>query len=198
VAEQNKSQAKWDNIPSVEQIRLPNLGDSAQNVSPNSSLAKKKTKHEIHQVTADSTESNHLDASEYAHPFCRILKKRAEFETFSDLIFIRSLFATVRGKRKKVSSVRMVSVYVSLVQIMCAHYIPDTNKVNLSVKQLSACSGFSYTRVWRALKTLDNILELIAFDGGAIWFRPEMFEALRVGSDELAAARRNNSAGGGA
>ncbi|MEK8507490.1 hypothetical protein P2O46_24460, partial [Escherichia coli] len=74
----------------------------------------------------------------------------------------------------------------------------DTNKVNLSVKELSVCSGGSYTRVWRALKTLDNDLHLIAFDGGTIWFRPDMFETLRVGPDELVTARRRgNSVGGG-
>ncbi|TQN75894.1 UNVERIFIED_ORG: hypothetical protein FHU00_4943 [Citrobacter freundii] len=154
--------------------------------------------HEIHSVMAESTESDlHLDSCEYAHPFCNLLQKRAQFDSFKNLIFIRDLLATVDGKRKNKISVSMVSVYVSLVQVMCVHYIPDTNKVNLSVKQLSACSGVSYTRVWRALKTLDNILHLIAFDGGAIWFRPGMFDTLRVGSDELAAARRSNSVGGG-
>lgn len=154
--------------------------------------------HEIHPVIAESTESDlHLDSSEYAHPFCSLLHKRAHFDTFKNLIFISGLLATVHGKRKNKISGSMVSVYVSLVQVMCVHYIPDTNKVNLSVKQLSACSGLSYTRVWRALKTLDNVLHLIAFDGGVIWFRPDMFETLRVGSDELAAARRGNSVGGG-
>ncbi|HGI6429246.1 TPA: hypothetical protein ACJTJN_005442, partial [Klebsiella pneumoniae] len=116
--------------------------------------------------------------------------------SFKDLIFIRGLLATVHGKRKNKISVSMVNDYVSLVQVMCAHYVPDTNKVNLSVKQLSGCSGLSYTRVWRALKTLDSVLHLIAFDGGVIWFRPDMFETLRVGSDELAAARMSNSVGG--
>ena len=153
---------------------------------------------EIHSVIAEITEADlHLDFSEYAHPFCSLLQKRAQFDSFKNLIFIRGLLATVHGKRKNKISVSMISVYVSLVQVMCAHYIPDTNKVNLSVKQLSACSGFSYTRVWRALKTLDSVLHLIAFDGGAIRFRPDMFETLRVGSDELAAARRSYSIGGG-
>ncbi|RXJ10783.1 hypothetical protein FZO59_20920 [Lelliottia nimipressuralis] len=152
----------------------------------------------FHSLIAKSTESDlHIDSSEYAHPFCSLLQKRAQFDSFKDLIFIRGLLATVHGKRKNKISVSMVSVYVSLVQVMCAHYIPDTNKVNLSVKQLAACSRFSYTRVWRALKTLDNVLNLIAFEGGAIWFRPDMFETLRVGSDELTAARRSNSVGGG-
>lgn len=199
MAEQNKSQAKWDGVPSDEQIRLPNLADSEQNVFAYSPAAKKKTDHEIHLVKAESTESDlHLDSSEYAHPFCGLLQKRAHFDSFKDLIFISGLLATVHGKRKNKISWSMVSVYVSLVQVMCAHYTPDTNKVNLSIEQLSACSGLSYARVWRALKTLDNVLHLIAFDGGAIWFRPNMFETLRVGSDELAAARSSNSAGGGA
>ncbi|MBM4755427.1 hypothetical protein, partial [Klebsiella pneumoniae] len=155
------------------------------------------TKYEIHSVIAESNGSAlHLDSSEYAHPFCRLLQKRAQFDSFKDLIFIRGLLATVHGKRKNKISVSMVNDYVSLVQVMCAHYVPDTNKVNLSVKQLSGCSGLSYTRVWRALKTLDSVLHLIAFDGGVIWFRPDMFETLRVGSDELAAARMSNSVGG--
>ncbi|ECC3555234.1 hypothetical protein AU825_23950 [Salmonella enterica subsp. salamae] len=154
--------------------------------------------HEIHSVLAESSGSDlHFDSSEYAHPFCILLQKRTQFDSFKNLIFIRGLLATVHGKRKNKISGSMVSVYVSLVQVMCAHYIPDTNKVNLTVKQLSACSGFSYTRVWRALKTLDSVLHLIAFDGGVVWFRPDMFDTLRVGSDELAAARRSNCVGGG-
>jgi hypothetical protein len=44
VVEQNKSQAKWDGVPSDEQIRLPNLAYSAKNISANSSFSKKKTK----------------------------------------------------------------------------------------------------------------------------------------------------------
>jgi hypothetical protein len=153
--------------------------------------------HEINSAIAESTESDlHLDSSEVVHPFCTLLLKRAQFDSFKFLIFIRGLLATVHGKRKNKISVSQVGIYVSLIRVMCAHYIPDTNKVNLSVKQLSAESGLSYTRVWRALKTLDNVLNLIAFDGGVIWFRPEMFETLRVGPDELAVARRNNCAGG--
>lgn len=155
------------------------------------------TKHEIHSVIAESHRSAlHIDPSEYAYPFCRLLQKRAQFDSFKGLIFIRGLLAAVHGKRKNKISVSMVDDYVSLVQVMCTHYVPDTNKVNLSVKQLSDCSGLSYTRVWRALKTLDSVLYLIAFDGGIIWFRPDMFETLRVGSDELAAARMSNSVGG--
>ncbi|WP_072290727.1 hypothetical protein [Escherichia coli] len=146
--------------------------------------------HEIHSVIAGGIESDlHIDSSKYPHPFCSLLQKGAHFDSFKHLIFIRGLLAIAYGKRKN---------KVSLVQVMCAHYIPDTNKVNLSVKELSVCSGGSYTRVWRALKTLDNDLHLIAFDGGTIWFRPDMFETLRVGPDELVAARRrDNSVGGG-
>ncbi|STK81492.1 putative replication protein RepA [Escherichia coli] len=147
--------------------------------------------HETHSVIAGGIESDlHIDSSKYPHPFCSLLQKRAHFDSFKHLIFIRGLLAIAHGKRKNKISASMVSFYVSLVQVMCAHYIPDTNKVNLSVKELSVCSGGSYTRVWRALKTLDNDLHLIAFDGGTIWFRPDMFETLRVGPDELVTARR--------
>ena len=156
------------------------------------------TNNEFHSVIAESTESNlHLASGEHVHHFCSLLQQRAQFDSFKDLIFIRGLLATVHGKRKNKISVSMVDLYISIVQVMCAHYIPDTNKVNLSVKQLSVCCGLSYTRVWRSLKTLDHVLNLIAFDGGTIWFRPDMFETLRVGPDELAAARRSNRAGGG-
>lgn len=155
--------------------------------------------HETHSVIAGGIESDlHIDSSKYPHPFCSLLQKRAHFDSFKHLIFIRGLLAIAHGKRKNKISASMVSFYVSLVQVMCAHYIPDTNKVNLSVKELSVCSGGSYTRVWRALKTLDNDLHLIAFDGGTIWFRPDMFETLRVGPDELVTGRRRgNSVGGG-
>ncbi|MEW3289939.1 hypothetical protein [Escherichia coli] len=144
--------------------------------------------HETHSVIAGGIESDlHIDSSKYPHPFCSLLQKRAHFDSFKHLIFIRGLLAIAHGKRKNKISASMVSFYVSLVQVMCAHYIPDTNKVNLSVKELSVCSGGSYTRVWRALKTLDNDLHLIAFDGGTIWFRPDMFETLRVGPDAYSA-----------
>ena len=113
--------------------------------------------HETHSVIAGGIESDlHIDSSKYPHPFCSLLQKRAHFDSFKHLIFIRGLLAIAHGKRKNKISASMVSFYVSLVQVMCAHYIPDTNKVNLSVKELSVCSGGSYTRVWRALKTLDN------------------------------------------
>ena len=111
--------------------------------------------HETHSVIAGGIESDlHIDSSKYPHPFCSLLQKRAHFDSFKHLIFIRGLLAIAHGKRKNKISASMVSFYVSLVQVMCAHYIPDTNKVNLSVKELSVCSGGSYTRVWRASKLL--------------------------------------------
>lgn len=152
---------------------------------------------QIHSVNTESSGSDfNPDYCVSAHPFCKVLQERAQFDTFKHLIIIKGVFVTVRGKRKNKISLSQVGVYVSLVREMCAYYIPDTNKVGLSVKQLSAVSGLSYSRVWRALRTLDNVLNLIAFDGGIIWFRPEMFDTLRVGSDEVAAARRGNSVGG--
>lgn len=88
--------------------------------------------HETHSVIAGGIESDlHIDSSKYPHPFCSLLQKRAHFDSFKHLIFIRGLLVIAHGKRKNKISASMVSFYVSLVQVMCAHYIPDTNKVNL-------------------------------------------------------------------
>ena len=88
--------------------------------------------HETHSVIAGGIESDlHIDSSKYPHPFCSLLQKRAHFDSFKHLIFIRGLLAIAHGKRKNKISASMVSFYVSLVQVMCAHYIPDTNKTYL-------------------------------------------------------------------
>ncbi|MCZ5798091.1 hypothetical protein O5254_26895, partial [Escherichia coli] len=71
--------------------------------------------HETHSVIAGGIESDlHIDSSKYPHPFCSLLQKRAHFDSFKHLIFIRGLLAIAHGKRKNKISASMVSFYVSL------------------------------------------------------------------------------------
>ncbi|MCV5321778.1 hypothetical protein OFB82_24630, partial [Escherichia coli] len=72
--------------------------------------------HETHSVIAGGIESDlHIDSSKYPHPFCSLLQKRAHFDSFKHLIFIRGLLVIAHGKRKNKISASMVSFYVSLV-----------------------------------------------------------------------------------
>ncbi|MCU7001840.1 hypothetical protein N4758_20215, partial [Escherichia coli] len=53
--------------------------------------------HETHSVIAGGIESDlHIDSSKYPHPFCSLLQKRAHFDSFKHLIFIRGLLASKR------------------------------------------------------------------------------------------------------
>ncbi|MHA6176996.1 hypothetical protein ACXYWG_21005, partial [Escherichia coli] len=54
--------------------------------------------HETHSVIAGGIESDlHIDSSKYPHPFCSLLQKRAHFDSFKHLIFIRGLLAIAHG-----------------------------------------------------------------------------------------------------
>lgn len=92
---------------------------------------------------------------------------------------------------------------------MCFYYNPVTNQVECSVKQLASECGLitisargtvSVSKARNAIISLDKEFGFIAYDvassvkrgghkTGNIWFRPELFEALKVKSKDLSIAR---------
>lgn len=139
-------------------------------------------------------------------PFCRKLIAKAEGFTSRFDFAIHVAIARSQGKPHRMPPVLRCRAIEALLQGMCFHYDPVTNRVQCSVTELAIECGLatrsangilSINKVTRTLRFLDKTLGLIVYVSGnpegvcspGITFTPALFKALNIFPLALSEAR---------